>query len=519
MDMMNLPSANPVILVCTTLLCALAFLYIRSRSSRLSSSLPPSPRRLPIIGNLHQLGASAHEALHTLSLKHGPLMLLHFGSVPTYIVSSGDLAMQVMKTREAGFSGKPVTKASLILLQGGADVLLHPRWTQTKKVSVTGLLSLKKVQSLQFIREEEVASLVSNIRSLVSDGTIDKRSHQRQVNVSNMSLKLASTILSRALLGLKSTADGGRESNKIIGDLSKQAITLLHEKFAVGNFIPALSWLDHLRGLTGEAEKVSQAIHEFLDRAIDERETHQQSDAGDEKRNDDRKYFVDILLELQKKDMVIGHRLTRKDIRAILLILFLGGFDSSATNLEWAMAELVKNPRVMKKLQDEIRGVVGKKSEIFQTDLDQMEYLKCVIKETLRLHATTLAVRRSTEDVNVGGYKILANANVLINIWAIHRDPAVWERPLEFVPERFLDAGYTYLGQDQKYFPFGLGRGICPGIQFAMFGSEYSLANFLCWFNWELPEGMSVSNLDMSSNDIAAHRNVPLYLVPVHPAN
>uniref|UniRef100_A0A7N0VA52 Cytochrome P450 n=1 Tax=Kalanchoe fedtschenkoi TaxID=63787 RepID=A0A7N0VA52_KALFE len=368
---------------------------------------------------------------------------------------------------------------------------------KSMKVCVSGILSLKRVQALQFIREEEVASLVAKLRRLVNDD------RGARVNLSDLFLTLASTTLSRSVLGLKS-AD---ESIRVMGQLAQQASNLLGEVTAVGDYIPALSWVDHLRGLTRETKRVSRAVHEFLDRVIDEH-IEKQNDGDD----DDRKYFVDILLELQaKKDVIGGHELSRKEIRAVLLTLFIAGIESSATTLECTMKEIVKNPRIMRKLQEEIRGVVGNKSNIHQSDLNQMEYLKCVIKETLRLHSAKLLARQASEDVDVGGFRIPAKGVGLINMWAIHRDPDTWDRPLEYLPERFVDASYDYTGQDQKYFPFGLGRRICPGVQFAMFSIEYALANVLCWFDWELPDGMSARDFDMSA--------VPLHLVPVQPSH
>uniref|UniRef100_A0A7N0TAY7 Cytochrome P450 n=2 Tax=Kalanchoe fedtschenkoi TaxID=63787 RepID=A0A7N0TAY7_KALFE len=504
MDMVvKLPSVNPVILVCTALLCSLAFLYVRSRSSRHSSSdLPPSPWRLPIIGNLHQLGGSAHQSLHVLSLEHGPLMLVHFGLVPMFVVSSGELAREVLKTREVEFPGRLNTEAYRILFEGGEDKIFGPAWTQIRKVCVSEVLSLKRIQALQFIREEELRRLADERRP--------------PADLSDLFLTLASTTLSRAVLGLESAEQGGgRESNRVIGQLVREASNLLNDVVAFGAYIPALSWLDNLRGLYRKTKRVSQAIHEFLDRVIDERlEIRRRSEAGEggEQETGDRKYFVDILLELQtRKDVMGGHELTRMEIRAILLVMFIAGIDSSVITLEQTMKELVKNPRIMRKLQQEIRSVVGNKSEIHQSDLSRMEYLKCVVKETLRLHVPPMVTRQASDkDSKLGGFQIPANAAVLINMWAIHMDPATWDRPLEFLPERFLNTRYDFTGQDDKYFPFSLGRRICPGVQFAMFSIEYALAHVLCWFDWELPDEICAQSFGMSED-----QNLPLRLVPL----
>uniref|UniRef100_A0A7N0TAV4 Cytochrome P450 n=1 Tax=Kalanchoe fedtschenkoi TaxID=63787 RepID=A0A7N0TAV4_KALFE len=510
MDMVvKLPSVNPVILVCTALLCSLAFLYVRSRSGRHSSSeLPPSPWRLPIIGNLHQLGGNAYQSLHALSLEHGPLMLVHFGLVPMFVVSSGELAREVLKNREVEFPGRLNTEAYRILFEGGEDKLFSPSWTQTRKICVIEVLSPKRVQALQFIREEEVASMVAKLRRLADE-------RHSPADLSDLFLTLASTIFSRAVLGLESAEQGGRESNRVIGQLVREASSLLNDVVASGAYIPALSWLDNLRGLYRKTKRVSQAINEFLDRVIDERlEIRRRSETGEggEQETGDPKYFVDILLELQgRKDVMGGHELTRKEIRAILLVMFIAGIESSTLTLEMTMKELVKNPRIMRKLQQEIRSVVGNKSEIHQSDLSQMEYLKCVVKETLRFHVALMVTRQaSNKDSNLGGFKIPANAAVVINMWAIHRDPATWDRPMEFMPERFLNTRYDYTGQDDKYFPFSLGRRICPGVQFAMFSIEYALANVLCWFDWKLPNEICAQSFGMSDD-----QNLPLRLMPL----
>jgi len=111
--------------------------------------------------------------------------------------------------------------------------------------------------------------------------------------------------------------------------------------------------------------------------------------------------------------------------------MFLGGTETTSTVLEWSMAELVKNPSIMKRAQEEVRRVVNKKSKIDVNDINKMDYLKCILKETLRLHPPLpLSLPRETiTNVKIGGYDIPEKTKVLANIWAIQRDPKVWERP------------------------------------------------------------------------------------------
>jgi cytochrome P450 len=193
--------------------------------------------------------------------------------------------------------------------------------------------------------------------------------------------------------------------------------------------------------------------------------------------------------------------------------MFVGGTDTSSTILEWSMAELVKNPSIMKRAQEEVRKVVNKKSKIDVNDIKKMDYLKCILKETLRLHPPLpLSVPRETiTSVKIGGYDISAKTKVFVNTWAIQRDPKVWERPEEFIPERFEDSPMDYKGQDFEFIPFGGGRRGCPGMTFGVAAVENVVANLLCWYDWKLLG----EDLDMTEvNALTASKKIPLHLVP-----
>ncbi|KAE8683234.1 FUS3-complementing protein 2 isoform 1 [Hibiscus syriacus] len=137
--------------------------------------------------------------------------------------------------------------------------------------------------------------------------------------------------------------------------------------------------------------------------------------------------------------------LTQENIKAILLDMFVGGTDTSATATEWIMAELLKHPNAMEKVQQEVRNVVGNKSKVDQDDITKMEYLKCVVKETLRLHPPVVFVPRKTSaSIKLEGFDVPSDTTVLINAWAIHRDPKWWENPEEFIPERFENSSIDF---------------------------------------------------------------------------
>lgn len=199
-----------------------------------------------------------------------------------------------------------------------------------------------------------------------------------------------------------------------------------------------------------------------------------------------------------------------------------GGTETVASVIEWTIAELMKSPKDLHKVQQELTDVVGLNQRFNETYLDKLTYLKCVIKETLRLHPPIpLLLHETSEDTNVAGYLIPKSTRVWINAWAIGRDKSAWEEPEKFIPSRFLNDGMPdFKGSNFEFIPFGSGRRSCPGMQLGLYAVEMAVANLLHCFNWELPNGMKPSELDM--NDVfglTAPRAVQLVAVPSYRLN
>lgn len=187
--------------------------------------------------------------------------------------------------------------------------------------------------------------------------------------------------------------------------------------------------------------------------------------------------------------------------------IFSAGSETSATSIEWAMSELLKNPEVMKKAQEEIRQACQGKSKIEEADIQNLDYLKAIIKETFRLHPPApLSFREAIESCEISGYKVPARAKIFINIYAIGRDPTTWEDPECFKPERFEGSSIDFKGNHFELLPFGSGRRICPGISFATTSIELALAQLLYHFDWKLPNGSKLEDLDMTEKFVLAAR-------------
>ncbi|KAM3704023.1 hypothetical protein ACJW31_04G143400 [Castanea mollissima] len=480
--------------------------FLPNRNTKKNS--PPSPPKLPIIGNLHQLGWQPHRSLQTLAQRHGSLMLLHFGSVPVLVVSSADAAQEIMKTQDLNFANRPKSSMFDKLLYNYKDVSMAPYgeyWRQMKSILVLHLLSNKRVQSFCTVREEETFLMIDKIKESCSSSS---------VNLSEMFAKLTNNVICKVALGRKyGEGEAGRKFKELLGELGE-----LLGAINVGDYIPSLAWLNRVNGLDAKAEKVAKQLDDFLERVIDEHKNCQKKgdhNHGFSQENEDQKDFVDILLWIQEEN-VIGFPVDRVSIKALILDAFAAGTDTTYTVLEWTMAELIRHPKILKKVQNEVREIIGNKKYITENDLDKMHYLKAIIKETLRFHPPIplLVPRKSIQDAKIHGYDIAASTQVIINAWAIARDPTLWDEPEEFQPERFLTSSIDFKGHDFQLIPFGAGRRGCPGISFAIIAVELILANLVHNFEWTLPDGATGMDLDMTeSTGLSIHRKFPLMAI------
>ncbi|XP_058093608.1 cytochrome P450 71A1-like [Magnolia sinica] len=474
------------------------FLLIHKRNSKRRSKLPPGPPGLPILGNLHQLTSLPHRKFWLLSRKYGPLMHLQLGHVPTLIVSSARIAKEVMKSQDLHFCSRPALVSQRKLSYNFSDVAFAPYgeyWREMRKISIVDLLSTKRVQSFREIRGDEVAKMVASISS--------SSSRAEPVNLSEMMLSLTYDIVSWAAFG-KSYNEGSEDEKMEFHEVLKETGIMLGS-FFVADYLPWMWWADVITGLYGRLERSFSKLDAFYERLINEHQNRNKPEAEE----DD---FVDVLLRLQHE-----FHLTKDQIKGIIMNVLIAGTETSSTLVVWAMTELMRNPKTMKKAQDEVRRIVGNKGKVEESDLHQLEYLKIVIKETLRLHppGALLLPRETIQDCRIDGYDVAAKTRVIVNAFAIGRDPSSWENPEEFMPERFTGSSIDYKGQDFELIPFGAGRRVCPGMYFGAMIYELALANLLYSFNWDFSAGMKKEDVDMTEEfGVVVHKKHDLYLVP-----
>jgi len=279
----------------------------------------------------------------------------------------------------------------------------------------------------------------------------------------------------------------------------------------IGDFIPWLEWLD-LQGLRRQLKRCHKTFDAFFEKIIVEHE--EKAKANDE--NATKKDFVDFMLGLMdQNDMEV--KITRDNIKAIIFNTLGGGTDTSSSTLEWAMSEMLLNPSIMRKVQEELEIVVGLDRRVEESDLPHLNYLRAVVKETLRLYppGPLLLPHESLEECTIsGGYVIPRKCRLIVNVWAISRDPNSWEDANVFKPERFIGSSIDLKGQHFQMIPFGAGRRGCPGQLLGLTIVEYALASLLHSFDWRLPDGMKKEDLDMTEDvGLAMPRAIQLMAV------
>ncbi|CAN1151404.1 Desmethyl-deoxy-podophyllotoxin synthase [Linum perenne] len=470
----------PAILLFITILTIQIFLNKTTSSN--APQLPPGPRKLPIIGNLHQLMGKSlpHHRLAELATQYGPLMYLKLGETRNVVVSSPEVA------REAA-----------IIFYNARDIAFGAYgdyWRQMRKICTLELLSGHRVRLLRPVREEEISRLVKSIQR---QSQVD-----RSTDLSRLLISLGNTITSRAAFGKVRKLEEAflpvlNKIVKVLGGGTERQVMKLHR----------------------EADEILEGIiHEHIQRRRARSIEKDGKFVADE--DDHEEDIVDVLLSFTENHD-LGFPFTNVEIKVVILRTYSsGGSDSSSTTVEWAMSELMKNPSVMKKAQKEVRQVFDKRGHIVdEAGLDELHYLPLIIKETFRLHPTAplLIPRECRETIVIDGYLIPAKTRVHINAWAIGRDPRHWTDPDEFIPERFIDSSVDYKGHDFQLIPFGAGRRVCPGMQYGLAVVELLLANLLYHFDWKLSDDeMKPRDLDMDEEfGAGVTRKNNLFLISV----
>ncbi|KAF9624187.1 hypothetical protein IFM89_008125 [Coptis chinensis] len=500
------------LLLSTLLFATIVYFIVRTfLKSSTALPLPPGPKPWPIIGNLPHMGPAPHQSLALLARKYGPLMYLRLGYVNVVVAQSASVAEQFLKIHDANFSFRPPASGAKYIAYNYQDLVFAPygpKWRLLRKVTSVHLFSAKALDDFRHVRQEEVAVLTN---ALLKPGS-------SPINLGRLLMVCTTNALARVILGQKvfSYGSGDKQSNEFQQMVVE--LMVLVGVFNIGDFVPALEWLD-LQGVQAKLKKLHRKWDDFLTKCIEEHNI--KIDSGNISGTGKHMTLLSTLIGLKENADGEGGKLTETNIKALLLNLFTAGTDTSSSTVEWAIAELIRHPEVLAKAQAEVDSVVGKDRFLTEADLIQLPYIQAIIKETFRLHPSTpLSLpRMASESCEINGYFIPKKCTLLVNVWAISRDPAIWPEPLEFRPERFLPgsehAHVDIRGNDFEVIPFGAGRRMCAGMNLGIRMVTFLFATLVHAFDWELPEGQKAEKLNMEEAfGITLQRKVPLMLLP-----
>ncbi|GJN23240.1 hypothetical protein PR202_gb10872 [Eleusine coracana subsp. coracana] len=487
-----------------------------------AQTLPPSPPSIPFLGHLHLVKAPFHHALIRLAARHGPIFSLRMGSRPAVVVSSPNLARECFTEHDVTFADRPRFPSLRLIAYDGAMLSTSsygPYWRNLRRVAALQLLSAHRVACMSGAIAGEVRAMARRMSHAAASAPggaarVELKRRLFEVSLSVLMETIARTKTSRT--EADADTDMSPEANEF-----KQIVDALVPNLSAANmwdYLPVLRWFD----VFGARDKLKDAIskrHEFLGRLIDAERKRMDDGTDGEKKS-----MIAVLLDLQKTepevytDTVITALcalLCTTDTDGVVYSLFVmknlfgAGTETTSTTTEWAMSLLLNHPETLRKAQAEIDAVVGTSRLLTVDDVPRLSYLHCVITETLRLYpgAPLLLPHESSADCKVGGYDVPRGTMLLVNVYAIHRDPAVWENPLEFRPERFIEDGKVVDG-GRLLMPFGMGRRKCPGETLALRTVGLVLGTLIQCFDWNTVDGGKV---DMSeSGGLTIPKAVPL---------
>ncbi|XP_049370018.1 geraniol 8-hydroxylase-like [Solanum verrucosum] len=479
----------------------LALIFLYTTLAKLSTKkLPPGPSPWPIIGNIHLLGAKPHVSLANLAKKYGPIMSLKLGQITTIVISSSSIAKQVLKNQDQAFSSRFIPNA----IQGHnycefsvGWLPVCPQWRTLRRILNINIFSPNRLDANQHLRSQKVKELIAYCEKCSQQG--------EALDISQVVFKTSLNLLSNTLFS-KDLADPFSDSKVELKEVIAGILTEFGKPNLV-DFFPILEMID-LQGIRRRTTIYIGKLFKLFDDLINERLEEKRK--GSNEKSDVLEMFLNICEENPEE---INHN----HIKTMFMDLFLAATDTTTSTLEWAMAEILKQPEIMKKVQVELAKIIGKGKSIEEVDVTRLPYLQCIIKETLRMHppAPFLVPRKVEQDVELFDYIIPKGSQVLVNVWSIGKEFTFWDEPLVFKPERFWGSDLDMRGQDFDLIPFGAGRRICPGFPLALRIVPVILGSLLNSFNWKLEADIGPEDLDMEEKfGITLAKAHPLRVIP-----
>ncbi|KAG5528596.1 hypothetical protein RHGRI_029326 [Rhododendron griersonianum] len=440
----------------------IAFFILPRKTHR---NLPPSPPSLPVIGHLHLIEQPLHRAFQKLSKTLGPIFSLHLGSQLVVVISSQSAVEECFTKNDVVLANRPMFTVGKYFGYDYTTVVASPygdHWRNLRRLMSVEIFSTNRLNAFLSIRQDEVGHLLHRLYQKSSNGFA-------KVEMKSKLSDLTFNVIMRMIAGKRYYGEDLENSAE-----AEEFRELVSEVFSSGvasnpaDFLPVLRWIGY-NGFEKNLAKTQKRFDKLLQGLIDEH-----------RKDNSKNTMIDHLLSLQESQ---PEYYTDEIIKGLMNVMILAETDTSAVTLEWAMSLLVNHPEVLKKARAEIDSHVGQDRLINEHDLQRLSYLQAIISETIRLcpAAPMLLPHMSSDDCTVGGYNVPQGTLLLVNAWAINRDPKAWDDPTSFKPERFE----VEKVEGHKLMSFGFGRRACPGVSLAQCVVGLALGSLIQCFEWE----------------------------------
>ncbi|CAL4925673.1 unnamed protein product [Urochloa decumbens] len=502
-------------LLALTAACLLQTLLRRRRQRK---PLPPGPAPWPVVGSLPEmlLKKPAFRWIHLVMKELGTdIACLKLGGVHVIPVTSPAIAREVLRKQDATFASRPLTFASEAFSHGYIDAVMLPygeQWRKMRRVLTAEIVCPSRHRWLAGKRADEADNITRYVYSLVtSSGGVDVR-HVTRHYCANVIRRL---IFNRRYFG-EPQPDGGPGPLEVQHvDAVFDALGLLYA-FCVSDYMPWLRGLD-LDGHEKQVKEANRTVNELHDMVIDER--WRQWKSGERQEPED---LLDVLITLTGADG--KPLLSIEEVKAQCQDMTMAAVDNPSNAVEWALAEMVNRPEMMEKAAAELDAVVGRDRLVEEGDIPRLSYLKACIREAFRLHpvAPFNVPHVALTDATVAGYHIPEGSHVILSRIGLGRNPAVWEDPLRFDPDRHLAAGgddVTLAETDLRFISFSTGRRGCVAAALGTAMSVMLFGRLLHCFTWSKPAGVEAVDLSESRNDTFMANPLVLHAQPRLPAH
>ncbi|KAK3014928.1 hypothetical protein RJ639_009944 [Escallonia herrerae] len=479
------------------LFCAIILAITVSRLRGKRFKLPPSPILVPVFGNWLQVGDDLnHRNLTDFAQKLGDIFLLRMGQRNLVVVSSPDMAKEVLHTQGVEFGSRTRNVVFDIFTGKGQDMVFTvygEHWRKMRRIMTVPFFTNKVVQQYRHRWEDEIGRVVDDVMKNPEASTVGivLRKRLQLMMYNNMYRIMFDTRFENEEDPLFV------ELRALNGERSRLAQSF---EYNYGDFIPILR--PFLRGYLKICKEVKERrLQLFKDYFLDERKKLASTKSSD---TNELKCAIDHILDAQHKGEI-----NEDNVLYIVENINVAAIETTLWSIEWGIAELVNHPEIQQKLRNELDTVLGRGVQITEPDTHKLPYLQAVIKETLRLRMAIplLVPHMNLHDAKLGGYDIPAESKILVNAWWLANNPAQWKNPEEFRPERFLEeeSKVEASGNDFRYLPFGVGRRSCPGIILALPILGITLGRLVQNFELLPPPGQSRLDTSEKGGQFSLH--------------